>query len=89
MPAVYGGMKLVGIDLTDNSIFSTILFPTTVAYSDSVSNPFRFLQHLTSYDLIGTSILMMFALTFGLTLQPLAKVLPTSPIRAMKDAVAL
>lgn len=31
-----GGAKLVGVDLKNNSIFSTIVFPANVAYSDSV-----------------------------------------------------
>lgn len=37
MPSTPGGPKLVGVDLTDNTIFTTILFPPTVAYPDSVS----------------------------------------------------
>ncbi|KAL8762052.1 MAG: hypothetical protein Q9184_001899 [Pyrenodesmia sp. 2 TL-2023] len=37
-----GGPKLIGIDLTDDTIFRTILFPPTVAYSDSYINDIRF-----------------------------------------------
>ncbi|KAL8907640.1 MAG: hypothetical protein Q9207_001292 [Kuettlingeria erythrocarpa] len=37
-----GGPKLIGIDLTSDTIFQTILFPPTVAYSDSYINDIRF-----------------------------------------------
>ncbi|KAI4123525.1 MAG: hypothetical protein LQ338_005225 [Usnochroma carphineum] len=37
-----GGPKLVGIDLRNDTIFQTILFPPTVAYSDSYLNDVRF-----------------------------------------------
>ena len=40
--ASYGGPKLVGIDLTTNEIFQTIVFPPTVAYADSYLNDVRF-----------------------------------------------
>lgn len=33
--AAYGGPKLVGVDLTNNTVFQTIVFPTNVAYGDS------------------------------------------------------
>jgi len=42
VPASYGGPKLVGIDLSTNEIFTTIVFPTTVAYADSYLNDVRF-----------------------------------------------
>lgn len=38
----YGGPKLIGVDLSSNSIFQTILFPPTVAYADSYPNDVRF-----------------------------------------------
>ncbi|MCJ1355208.1 MAG: hypothetical protein MMC33_005199 [Icmadophila ericetorum] len=40
--ASYGGPKLIGIDLTTNTIFQTIIFSTTVAYPDSNLNDVRF-----------------------------------------------
>ncbi|KAF2772522.1 major royal jelly protein [Teratosphaeria nubilosa] len=40
--ATYGGPKLVGINLSNNTIFQTILFPQTVAYPDSYLNDVRF-----------------------------------------------
>ncbi|TKA30453.1 hypothetical protein B0A50_02680 [Salinomyces thailandicus] len=40
--ATYGGPKLVGINLNNNTIFQTILFPPTVAYADSYLNDVRF-----------------------------------------------
>ncbi|KAK3634557.1 hypothetical protein LTR22_019587 [Elasticomyces elasticus] len=40
--ASYGGPKLVGIDLSSNSIIQTILFPPTVAFADSYLNDVRF-----------------------------------------------
>ncbi|KAL8950648.1 MAG: hypothetical protein Q9222_003332 [Ikaeria aurantiellina] len=42
VPATPGGPKLIGIDLTNDTIFQTILFPSTVAYSDSYLNDIRF-----------------------------------------------
>ena len=42
VPASYGGPKLIGVNLTNNTIISTIVFPTTVAYSDSYLNDVRF-----------------------------------------------
>ncbi|OAL33212.1 hypothetical protein AYO20_07529 [Fonsecaea nubica] len=38
----FGGPKLVGVDLTKNSVFQIILFPPTVAYPDSYPNDVRF-----------------------------------------------
>ncbi|KAK3068241.1 hypothetical protein LTR53_014352 [Teratosphaeriaceae sp. CCFEE 6253] len=38
----YGGPKLVGINLANNTIFQTILFPNTVAFADSYPNDVRF-----------------------------------------------
>ena len=40
--AVYGGPKLIGIDLATDTIFQTIVFPVTVAYGDSYLNDVRF-----------------------------------------------
>ena len=40
--SVYGGPKLVGINLTNNTVFQTILFPETVAYPVSYLNDVRF-----------------------------------------------
>jgi sugar lactone lactonase YvrE len=42
VPASYGGPKLVGVDLRNNTVFQTIVFPTTVAYADSYLNDVRF-----------------------------------------------
>ncbi|OTB02078.1 hypothetical protein M426DRAFT_25087 [Hypoxylon sp. CI-4A] len=42
VPAIYGGPKLVGINLTTNAVFKTIVFPPTVAYGDSYLNDARF-----------------------------------------------
>lgn len=38
----YGGPKLVGISLSNNTIFQTILFPPSVSYPDSYLNDVRF-----------------------------------------------
>lgn len=38
----YGGPKLVGVDLSTNQVFQTILFPQTVAFPDSYVNDVRF-----------------------------------------------
>ncbi|KAK5451999.1 hypothetical protein LTS15_007722 [Exophiala xenobiotica] len=38
----YGGPKLVGVNLSNNTIFQTILFPPTVSYPDSYPNDVRF-----------------------------------------------
>jgi sugar lactone lactonase YvrE len=37
----YGGPKLVGVNLSNNTVFKTILFPPTVAYPDSYLNDLR------------------------------------------------
>ncbi|KAK5632784.1 hypothetical protein RRF57_008498 [Xylaria bambusicola] len=42
LPAAYGGPKLVGVDLTTNQVFKTIVFPPEVAYADSYLNDVRF-----------------------------------------------
>ncbi|KAJ9161319.1 Major royal jelly protein [Coniochaeta hoffmannii] len=42
VPSTPGGPKLVGVDLTTNQVFQTILFPPTVAYPDSYLNDVRF-----------------------------------------------
>lgn len=42
VPSVRGGPKLLGIDLTTNKTFQTIVFPETVAYPDSYLNDVRF-----------------------------------------------
>ncbi|KAF2098335.1 hypothetical protein NA57DRAFT_40469 [Rhizodiscina lignyota] len=42
VPSSPGGPKLIGVDLHDNKIFKTILFPPTVAYADSYLNDIRF-----------------------------------------------
>lgn len=38
----FGGPKLIGVDITSNAIFQTILFPQTVAFPDSYVNDVRF-----------------------------------------------
>lgn len=40
--ATYGGPKLVGINLTTNEVFQTVVFPSDVAYGDSYLNDVRF-----------------------------------------------
>lgn len=39
VPASVGGSKLIGINLQNDSIFTTIVFPPNVAFSDSVGFP--------------------------------------------------
>lgn len=40
--ASYGGPKLIGVDISTNSVIKTIIFPTTVAFGDSYLNDIRF-----------------------------------------------
>lgn len=40
--AAVGGPKLVGVNLSNNSVFQTIVFPSNVAYPDSYLNDVRF-----------------------------------------------
>ena len=40
--ASLGGSKLIGVDLTTDTVFKTIVFPQSVAYSDSYINDVRF-----------------------------------------------
>lgn len=42
VPASYGGPKLIGVDLSNNSIFTTIVFSPTAAPADSYLNDVRF-----------------------------------------------
>jgi sugar lactone lactonase YvrE len=42
LAATYGGPKLVGVNLTTNEVFKTIVFPADVAYPDSYVNDVRF-----------------------------------------------
>lgn len=42
VPASYGGPKLVAVDLSSDQVVQTIVFPTTVAFSDSYLNDVRF-----------------------------------------------
>ena len=37
VPAAPGGPKLIGVHLNNDTIFKTILFPSNVAFADSVS----------------------------------------------------
>lgn len=47
VPASLGGPKLIGVNLQNDSIFTTIVFPPNVAYSDSVSIPNRGIATVT------------------------------------------
>lgn len=42
VPSSVGGPKLIGVNLTNNTIFKTIVFPPDVVYSDSYINDIRF-----------------------------------------------
>ncbi|KAK1621549.1 major royal jelly protein-domain-containing protein [Colletotrichum phormii] len=42
VPASVGGAKLIGVNLTTNSVIKTIVFPNTVAYPDIYLNDVRF-----------------------------------------------
>ena len=42
VPSVPGGPKLIGVNLTNDTIFKTIFFPPNVAYADSYINDIRF-----------------------------------------------
>jgi len=42
LPAAYGGPKLVGVNLTTNEVFTTIVFSTVAAPADSYLNDVRF-----------------------------------------------
>lgn len=42
VPASVGGPKLIGVNLSNDTIFKTILLPPNVAYSDSYINDIRF-----------------------------------------------
>ena len=42
VPSSYGGPKLIGVTLSNNTVFQTILFPQDVAFPDSYPNDVRF-----------------------------------------------
>ncbi|KAF2191112.1 major royal jelly protein [Zopfia rhizophila CBS 207.26] len=50
VPGSYGGPKLVGVTLSNDSVIRTIVFPPTVAYATSYLNDIRFdlRPHITS-----------------------------------------
>ncbi|KAF1968831.1 major royal jelly protein [Bimuria novae-zelandiae CBS 107.79] len=49
VPATYGGPKLIAVDLSNDQVVQTIVFPPTVAFADSYLNDVRFdlRPHLT------------------------------------------
>lgn len=77
--ATYGGPKIVGVDLTTNQVFKTILFPLTVAYPDSYLNDIRFdlrasaapggqgIAYITDSSLEGRNGLIMVDLGTGIS----------------------
>ena len=54
--STYGGPKLIGVHLSNNTIFKTILFPPTVAYPDSYLNDVRFDLRLNLSNTAGEGI---------------------------------
>ncbi|KAJ5629835.1 hypothetical protein N7528_003492 [Penicillium herquei] len=42
LPSSYGGPKIVGINITTNEVFQTVLFPQDVVYPESYLNDVRF-----------------------------------------------
>ena len=86
--STHGGVKLIGIDLSTNTVFTTIIFPATVAYPDSVSLPslIHCLHSLYLYRLrirISTTSVLI----YGQTSQLQAKALHTSLTPAPKAAM--
>ena len=42
VPASVGGPKLIGVNLTNDAIFKTIVFPPNIVFPDSYINDIRF-----------------------------------------------
>ena len=84
--ASHGGVKLIGIDLSTNTVFTTIVFPATVAYSDSVSLPLDPCLPLCTY-IVHNRISMTSVLIYAQVSQLQAKALHTSPTPAPKAAM--
>ena len=86
--STHGGVKLIGIDLSTNTVITTIVFPATVAYPDSVSLPLIhvYLSVLTSLtNRISTTSVLIYAQASRLQ----AKALHTSLTPAPKAAMGL
>ena len=82
----HGGVKLIGIDLSTNTAFTTIVFPATVAYSDSVSLPLIhvYLSVLTSLtNRISTTSVLIYAQASRLQAKALHTSLTPAPKAAM------
>ena len=81
VPAAYGGPKLIGIDLTTDQIFQTVVFDPTAAPADSVGTlTIAFHSHTDHYSIstMCASILLWVLLDS-----------PTSPTRHPKAAMRL
>ena len=68
VPAAYGGPKLVGIDLKNDSIFQNIIFSPSAAPSTSVRSTLAF---LSSIALITTILTLLSILTTSASISPL------------------
>ncbi|KAL8997199.1 MAG: hypothetical protein Q9169_003465 [Polycauliona sp. 2 TL-2023] len=67
VPFTQGGPKLLRIDLTNDTIFQTILFPPTVAYSDSYLNDsWRHLDGITEVQAERGSVPLIWGVVYGL-----------------------
>ena len=85
--STHGGVKLIGIDLSTNTVFTTIIFPATVAYPDSVSLPshpclYSLYLYCSQIRISTTSVLI-----YGQASQLQAKALHTSLTLAPKVAM--
>ena len=86
--ATHGGVKLIGIDLSTNTVFTTIVFPATVAYSDSVSLPLIH-AYLSMFILFANRTSTTSVLIYVQAPQLQAKALHTSLTPAPKAAMGL
>ena len=89
----HGGVKLMGINLSTNTVFTTIVFPTTVAYPDSVSlSPPSYHPCLPTYSVLIPLLTNRISTTSASISAPVsrlqAKASHTSPTPAPKAAMA-
>lgn len=86
-PAAYGGPKLVGVDLKENRIFKTILFPQDVALPTTYLNDMRFdlargkegMAFITDSSTEGTNAIIVVDLASGKSWRKLDKHSSTLP----------
>ena len=83
--STYGGPKLISINLANNQVTNTILFPVTVAYPDSYLNDIRFdnaggYAYITDSSVEGRNGIVIVNLNSGKSWRHLDRLSKTHPL---------